>query len=639
MILTNVGLQIFNNWCSSRQNGLLQQKREDFEKAARERNTQRMWQLMREGQEITRQIEEEKHEQRLEELKNDIGGLLQRLAYSETISNWPLNVLPIVMKNQALGNLLANQEERIALHCVFTPSNSSDFNRLVFPRLDTALEEYINRYWGVMSEHPILFYSGAWKSNQTPTEVQIDSMRTALSNLPTLVVTPFFRPNDGKLVFHIRLWGVGLLNNEESEMSEIDPNEFQREYNLSDNFIDDTELMADLTEDIIPYLQCLIGYMADTYFWSYLGITPLLPLLLTNGTINTDGMKFLINEGRDYYDALFLKGEQNIKENPFMGNNLLTLYKGSAVLWDEKTRMNKLITAFMSYAYNRSGRSTSSMDEALMPGLYSKEDLPFIRASVNSFAGTVYESRLRHIVIILESVDFDYSMLESSDVEYLKFESANGNSIASYRLGEIYEYSIGANWDESLSVHYYNDAKKNGFLLALIGDNLELYDQSKDCLDCMSNFGVVQSILIKCKWLCSHGRKEEALFLLEKTYSTHPGILYQKAMLLLDVKGDAQQAEIILTSLADCGYVKAQEFLCKNYAEGNIFPANLKKHALYAEKAMLQNSPYATYAMALCYIYGTGVQESTSVGIMLIDKAEELGWQEAKRIKSLLNVI
>ena len=57
MILTNVGLQIFNNWRSSRQNKQLQQKREEYESAARVHNTQRMWQLMREGQELTRQLE------------------------------------------------------------------------------------------------------------------------------------------------------------------------------------------------------------------------------------------------------------------------------------------------------------------------------------------------------------------------------------------------------------------------------------------------------------------------------------------------------------------------------------------------------------------------------------------------------
>lgn len=64
MILTNVGLQIYNNWCGSRQNSTLQQKREEFERAARERNTEHMWKLLREGQELTMQLEKEKHDDR-----------------------------------------------------------------------------------------------------------------------------------------------------------------------------------------------------------------------------------------------------------------------------------------------------------------------------------------------------------------------------------------------------------------------------------------------------------------------------------------------------------------------------------------------------------------------------------------------
>ena len=95
MILANVGLQIYNNWCGIRQNAALQQKREEFERAAKERNTEHMWRLMREGQELTLQLEKEKHADRLNELKDDVDHLLEKLTYETTISNWPLKVLPL----------------------------------------------------------------------------------------------------------------------------------------------------------------------------------------------------------------------------------------------------------------------------------------------------------------------------------------------------------------------------------------------------------------------------------------------------------------------------------------------------------------------------------------------------------------
>lgn len=346
MILTNVGLQIYNNWCGSRQNSELQRKREEFERAARERNTEHMMKLLREGQDLTMQLEKEKHEDRLRELKDDVDHLLERLTYEATISNWPLKVLPIVMKNQAFGNLLANQEEHVALHVIFTRSNYDKFNKIVFPIIEKELEQYCEKHWSTGTNHPVLFYSGAWKPVGSPTDVQITAMRSELHNLPTLVITPFFRPGDGKLVFQVHMWGVGANSNDRFDVPEIEPKSdefhFQHTYTNQQDYENEIGLLDEIVEDLVPYLECMIGYMADTYFWAYAGLAPHLPLLVTNGTINTDGMKYLVDDSREYYDKLLLESEENAKKNPFMQQNLLNLYEGSAELWDEETRKEKL---------------------------------------------------------------------------------------------------------------------------------------------------------------------------------------------------------------------------------------------------------------------------------------------------------
>ena len=342
MILANVGLQIYNNWCGSRQNAALQQKREEFERAAKERNTEHMWRLMREGQELSLQLEKEKHADRLNELKDEVDHLLEKLTYETTISNWPLKVLPIVMKNQAFGNLLANQEENIAMHVIFTRSNYDKFNKLVFPIVEKQLEQYCDKHWSTMTDHPILFYSGAWKPAVNPTDVQVMAMREELKNLPTLLITPFFRPNDGKLVFQLHMWGVGANSTDKFDVPEIEPTDFQRTFTNQDDYDNEEDLLEEVVEDLVPYLECMIGYMADTYFWSSAGLAPHLPLLVTNGTINTDGMKYLVDDSREYYDQLLLESEENAKKNPFVQQNLLNLFEGSAELWDEGTRKEKL---------------------------------------------------------------------------------------------------------------------------------------------------------------------------------------------------------------------------------------------------------------------------------------------------------
>lgn len=334
MILANVGLQIYNNWCGSRQNAALQQKREEFERAAKERNAEHMWRLMREGQEIALELEHKKHTDRIKELKDEVDHLLEKLTYETTISNWPLKVLPIVMKNQAFGNLLANQEENVAMHVIFTRSNYDKFNKLVYPIVEKQLEQYCDKHWSTLTDHPILFYSGAWKPQFNPTDVQVTAMREELKNLPTLLITPFFRPDDGRLVFQLHMWGVGASSSDQFEVPEIEPNDFQRPFSNRDDYDNEEGVLDEIVEDLVPYLECMIGYMADTYFWSSTGLAPHLPLLLTNGTICTDGMKYLVDEAKGGYEKLLAKtNEDSILQSK---SNTLNLIEESILLENEK---------------------------------------------------------------------------------------------------------------------------------------------------------------------------------------------------------------------------------------------------------------------------------------------------------------
>ena len=574
MILTNVGLQIYNNWCGSRQNKLLQQKREEFERAARERNTQRMWQLIREGQELTRQLEEEKHQQRLDELKNDIGNLLQKLAYAATINKWPLNVLPIVMKNQALGNLLANQEVSIALHCIFTPSNSLEFNRIVFPRIEEALEAYCNQHWSVMSDHPILFYSGAWKSLQAPTEVQIDSMRTALGNLPTLVSTPFFRPNDGKLGFHVRRWGVGASSSDESSIPEIEPTDFQRNYQTGDDYVNDTELMDELIEDLVPYLQCLIGYMADTYFWSSLGKAPHLPLLITNGTINTDGMKYLVDDSREYYDRLY--SDAKVDDSFLMDNTLLNLSEGVLCLESISDSRNRLHQLFLERCSVRSSQSFQTIEAAVDNTIWLLGDLAFLRNMLRISAGfgdTASFQSLNALVDSLEEIDYDYQVLDSKDVSVLESMANQGNAVAAYRLGELYEYAMGVKTDEAKSKQNYQQALDKGFFLAEIKLGLRGIDSiSKRNLDILRLERVLQiEVLFSDMLLQSENVTKETVDELYELISSnylasgriykHSGLITNLALLMRHVGYPPKVFKPMLEMAGRMGYDKAKNIL------------------------------------------------------------------------------
>lgn len=643
MILANVGLQIYNNWCGSRQNTALQQKREEFERAAKERNTEHMWRLMREGQEIALELEHKKHTDRIKELKEEVDHLLEKLTYETTISNWPLKVLPIVMKNQAFGNILANQEENVAMHVIFTRSNYDKFNKLVYPIIEKQLEQYCNKHWSTITDHPILFYSGAWKPLASPTDVQITAMREELKNLPTLLITPFFRPDDGKLVFQLHMWGVGSNSTDKFAVPEIEPTDFQRAFNNQDDYDNEEGLFEEIVEDLVPYLECMIGYMADTYFWSSAGLTPHLPLLLTNGTINTDGIKYLINDSREYYDGLLIESEEKAKENPFMQVNLLNLCEGSAELWDKKDREKKIDEILIDYCSRNDRQKYSTVEDVLDTYHFSKIDLSFIDSYLRICENTLYIEKLTTIKSRMKNdnnkvLEQSVSLLSKCDIDKLKDLANQGNAVAYYRLGEIYEYSIGTDYNPEESGKYYSSSSEMGFQLASI--KLKMTDKEADITEAdlayLQRYEIPQFIILRAICLYKgYGvikSVEKAMEELEKlSESTHPYAYYVAAKIVEEQYGE-EQSELLIELLlksSSLGYVQAQVDLMNIYYEGKYTREEPHLCVEFAQKAALQAHPEALFALAICLIRGYGTKCNKRKGLEFLKLAAERGNNDA----------
>lgn len=339
MILTNVGLQLFNSMRGNRTNEAMRQKQQEFQRASQERNHERMMQLLREGQAMQEEWEKEMHDTRVSNINEDFDQLISRVFQQQALQHWPLSVLPMVMKNQSLGSYRAKSDENIALHVILTPSNSQSFNSSVFPQIEQGVEAFCNRHWNSHSNHPILFYGGAWKSRTAPSQNEISQLKADLPHLPVLLITPYFSDNDDKLVFNINMWGVGqeqdaVIVPTEKEFSYY--NIYAKEMNYGE------ELASTTIEEFIPYLQCLIGYLADVYFWSAHAVAPILPSLLTMGAINTDGMKYLLKTNEERYMQLMDNTEELVNQLSVSPNQLISLYEGTNVFYDQNTKLKKL---------------------------------------------------------------------------------------------------------------------------------------------------------------------------------------------------------------------------------------------------------------------------------------------------------
>ena len=564
LVLTNVGLSVFKNWRNNKQSRKLQEKQQEYARASAKRNKQRMWQLMREGQELALEMERESHENRVEDIKSDFDNILHRLTYSAAIKMWPLKVLPIVMKNQSLGNLLATTDENIALHCIFTPSNCPKFNAQVFPAIEECLADFCNLHWSTLSSHLILFYSGAWQSGTAPTGVEIDQLKTNLRSLPTLIVTPFFKGTEGNMVFQLHAWGIG----QELE-TEIECTNFSNPYVKGTDYTADADLKSTTIEEFVPYLQCLIGYIADQYFWTNHNESPLLPTLMAMNVVNTDGMRYLHAISEERYNHLLEVCEVESESMPFVPEKMLALFEGCAALWDEETRKRKLEEVFMSYAQRNAGTGISSMKEALCCEHFSKYDLPFLREFMSLYSYNDYKQEFADLKEVLDTVDFDYSILDSKDIVSLEKLAEKGNPEAMYRLGELYEYAMRTNENILKAKKYYESSANKGFLFAKIkvGD-MDYSDLSDYNVESFRLMNVIQIDALYSEYLLqqenlSMSKLDEAIAYFSKRLMSssnpyaHTGLIYNVAALMLKQDVKSCTARNMLQVASKLGYTKS----------------------------------------------------------------------------------
>ena len=302
MMVASIGMQFFNNYANSKKNEEIQEKQREFQRAAAEHDFERMRKLQTESAKLALELEAEVHKERVEDINSNYDALLDNFAHSFAIQNWPLNVLPFVMKGESFGTLF-NGTKSINLHCILTPSNCDWFNKNFYDDIDLRLEAEMNNNWNAQSTHPIVYYGGAWnrrsmvKGISVPNIVDLDDielLRVKLKDVPVVVITPYFDP---WLHFKVKLWGTGKdaeapyrIDIPHGDEVEFSKRIFSYDYNKDE--VDITEDFENTTvEEFVPYLECLVGFIADKYFWSMYGISPNMRDITKKGNCS----KFIVN--------------------------------------------------------------------------------------------------------------------------------------------------------------------------------------------------------------------------------------------------------------------------------------------------------------------------------------------------------
>lgn len=379
MMVAGVGMQFFNNYANNKKNEELQAKQREFQRAAAEHDFERMRKLQAESAKIALELEEELHKERMNDIDNQYDSILENFAHSFTISNWPLNVLPFIMKGESFGSLIHGSTRSINMHCIFTPSNCEWFNSNFYDDIDLRLEAEMNNNWNAQSTHPIVYYGGAWNRQYGETATidlnDIDLLRINLRGIPTMIVTPYFDP---WLHFRVEIWGMGKDTMEHFRIDiphgdvEFANRIFSYDYNKNENYIEDEDFQNYTVNEFVPYLRNLIGFVADKYFWGMYGKSPKLPILLSNNTNNS-----INNISTKGYKKLFCT---TLTDDSIVTTkeSILSFYSGiKPILNSDEKRIFQ--TKILDSLYNNYG-ITENLDIEILKKCFSPGDIQYLNS-------------------------------------------------------------------------------------------------------------------------------------------------------------------------------------------------------------------------------------------------------------------
>ena len=333
-IAASISAQFFNSWQSNKKSKELIARQREFQRAAQEKDFVRMRRIQQEAEQLALDLENEVHQQRLKDIESNYDEIIEDFAKQFTIKLWPLKVLPFVMRGESFGSII-NGTKSVALHCILTPSNCNQFNRAVYQDIDLRLESLCNHHWNAQSTHPIVYYGDSWRKSELDLD-DIELLHTQLKNIPTVIITPYFSPN---LYFKIKLWGMGKYYNFNINI----PNDkFSYEYKKGMEYFPKNEIPVDdlynsTIDEMVPYLESLIGFILDQYYWSFYGIAPMFPSLFKS--LDDYRETGLLNNFKDDYIKIL---SQELTQNGITYSHnkeyILSLYEGIYSILTQKER-------------------------------------------------------------------------------------------------------------------------------------------------------------------------------------------------------------------------------------------------------------------------------------------------------------
>ena len=369
MLGASIGKQFLTNDANNKHAIEQAEKQRQFRDLLDRRKLEHSYELQVELNHIQSEMELAVHELRMKEIYDTPDFIIAKLVQQGNVDSWPLKILPFVIKGQSIGTLIGGGSQTISVHCFLTPSNNPSFNKLVYPDLDIRLQSEINNNWSVRTSHPIYYYGGSWKDKNADINhiaTCIQQIESNIKSIPCIVITPKFMKEGVK--FCVRIWGMGEDGHHDYEfifnnLNEPDPFStvrFSYNYSINNTFDQNDFINATRNVDVArkeadefidttiyefsTYVQVLIGYITDRYFWNIYGLRPVLPSLIANKSISVDGLKWIAEDIKRLYlktikDSFAIVQTDNAIADP---HRLSEWYAASLLFWEDPNELKSV---------------------------------------------------------------------------------------------------------------------------------------------------------------------------------------------------------------------------------------------------------------------------------------------------------
>lgn len=234
----------------------MEANRQDFQLELNERNA-----------EIQRELSIQNHELRIREQEANFEKMCLQAEWSKFLNVWPLINMPSVIRAEQVL-----PDNTVSLRVIFAKSNDTVFSKVVYPKVEQGLKDFVDIYHNVLDSKNIIFYQNAFVSNLSGGAVD-ENIHYALKELPVIIINTNVLIDEIYVSF--TMWGLGSREQNHFTVFRIPYQQKTENGNI------DITYYTDLTKQILAYLKFVLGYAYDAYNLIQYNRAPLLPKAAT----------------------------------------------------------------------------------------------------------------------------------------------------------------------------------------------------------------------------------------------------------------------------------------------------------------------------------------------------------------------